>query len=91
MESSSPKRRKLDHTNGGPAFETAASSSMGASGSSAFVLETDELLKEVKLDYSNAFAGLDQTLRQFKDAIEDLEQYGPVPVCKMKRLRRIAG
>ncbi|KAI1363512.1 Nrap protein [Xylaria arbuscula] len=80
MESSSPKRRKLDHSNGGPAFETAASSSMGASGSSAFVLETDELLKEVKLDYSKAFPGLDQTLRQFKDAIEGLEKYGPVPI-----------
>ncbi|KAI0409357.1 Nrap protein [Xylaria palmicola] len=80
MESNSPKRRKLDHANGGPAFESAASSSMGASGSSAFVLETDELLKEVKLDYSKAFPGIDQTLRQFKEAIEGLEQYGPVPI-----------
>jgi U3 small nucleolar RNA-associated protein 22 len=81
MESNSPKRRKLDHGHEGPTFESAASSSMGASGSSAFVLETDELLKEVKLDYQNAFPGLDQTLRQFKEAIESLGQYGPVPVC----------
>ncbi len=50
---------------------------MGASGSSAFVLETDELLREVKVDYAKAFPGLDQTLRQLKDAIEGLEQYGP--------------
>ncbi|KAI3319896.1 pre-rRNA processing protein utp22 [Xylariaceae sp. AK1471] len=82
MESNSPKRRKLDHGHGGPTFESAASSSMGASGSSAFVLETDELLKEVKLDYSKAFPGLDQTLRQFKEAIESLEQYGPVPISE---------
>ncbi|KAF2971965.1 hypothetical protein GQX73_g1516 [Xylaria multiplex] len=80
MESSSPKRRKLDHAHEGPIFENVASSSMGASGSSAFVLETDELLKEVKLDYSKAFPGLDQTLRQFKEAIDGLEQYGPVPI-----------
>ncbi|KAI0799325.1 Nrap protein [Xylaria sp. FL0064] len=80
MESNSPKRRKLDHTNGGPTFESAASSSMGASGSSAFVLETEELLKELKLDYATAFPGLDQTLRQLKEAIESLEQYGPVPI-----------
>ncbi|RWA12554.1 hypothetical protein EKO27_g2569 [Xylaria grammica] len=80
MESNSPKRRKLGHTHEGPTLESGASSSMGVSGSSAFVLETDELLKEVKLDYSKAFPGLDQTLRQFKEAIESLEQYGPVPI-----------
>lgn len=81
MEPNSPKRRKLDHAHGGPTFENVASSPMGASGSSPFVLETDELLKEVKLDYSKAFPGLDQTLRQLKEAIDGLEQYGPVPVC----------
>lgn len=80
MESNSPKRRKLDHTHGGPTFESAVSSSMGASGSGAFVLETDELLRESKLDYSKAFPALNETLRQFKEAIEGLEPYGPVPV-----------
>ncbi|KAI0467308.1 Nrap protein [Xylaria cf. heliscus] len=80
MESNSPKRRKLDHTHGGPTFENGVSSSMGASGSSAFVLETDELLREAKLDYSKAFPGLDQTLRQLKETIDGLEQYGPVPI-----------
>ncbi|KAI1180978.1 Nrap protein [Nemania sp. FL0916] len=81
MESNSPKRRKLDHhAPGGPTLENAASSSMGASGSSAFVLETDELLKEGRLDYPSAFPGLDQTLRQLKETIEGLAQYGPVPI-----------
>ncbi|KAI1438048.1 pre-rRNA processing protein utp22 [Xylaria sp. CBS 124048] len=79
MESNSPKRRKLDH-DGAPAFESAATASMANSGSSAFVLETEELLKEVRLDYSTAFPKLDQTLRQFKEAIESLEKYGPVPI-----------
>ncbi|KAI8627596.1 pre-rRNA processing protein utp22 [Xylariaceae sp. FL1651] len=80
MGSNSPKRRKLDHANGGPTFESQALSTVGASGSDAFGLETEELLKEVKLDYSRAFPGLDQTLRQFKDAIEGLGNYGPVPI-----------
>ncbi|KAI1294459.1 Nrap protein [Xylaria venustula] len=80
MEPNSPKRRKLDHAHDGPTFETMAASSMGASGSSAFVLETDELLKEVKLDYSTAFPGLDQILRQFKEAIDGLEPFGPIPI-----------
>ncbi|KAI1117753.1 Nrap protein [Nemania sp. NC0429] len=82
MEPNSPKRRKLDHAHRGPTLDSAASSSMGASASGAFVLETDELLSEAKLDYSKAFPGLDQTLRQFKDAIEGLEPYGPVPIAE---------
>ncbi|KAI0150571.1 pre-rRNA processing protein utp22 [Xylariaceae sp. FL1272] len=80
MDTNSPKRRKLDHANGGPTFESTASSSMGASGSSAFVLETEELLKESRVDYAQAFAGVEQTLREIKDAIEGLDSYGPVPI-----------
>jgi U3 small nucleolar RNA-associated protein 22 len=86
MDSNSPKRRKLDHRHGGPTFDSGASSSMGASGTSAFVLETDELLKEVKLDYSKSFAGVDQTLHQFKATIESIKQYGPVTVCTTRIL-----
>ncbi|KAI1082610.1 Nrap protein [Whalleya microplaca] len=80
MESNTPKRRKLDHTNGGPSFESTnpSASSMGSSGASAFVLETEELLREVKLDYNKAFPGVDETLRQFKDSIESLEPHEPL-------------
>ncbi|KAI1814133.1 pre-rRNA processing protein utp22 [Poronia punctata] len=80
MDSNSPKRRKLDHNHGGAVFDNVTSTSLGGSGPSAFVLETDELLKESKLDYSKAFSGLDQTLRKFKDTIESIEQYGPVSI-----------
>ena len=55
---------------------------MGSSGASAFVLETEELLREVKLDYPKALPGVDDTLRQFKDTIEALEPHEPTPVCQ---------
>ncbi|KAI0474968.1 pre-rRNA processing protein utp22 [Xylariaceae sp. FL0804] len=80
METNAPKRRKLGHENGGPGFESTASSSMGASGSSTFMLEAEELLKEVRLDYGRAFSGLNDTLRELKDAIEGLEGHGPKPI-----------
>lgn len=78
MESNTAKRRKLDHANG---YEASSSTlSMGASGASAFVLETEELLKEVKLDYSKSSSGVEDSLRQLKDIIEALEPHEPVPV-----------
>lgn len=82
MESSTAKRRKLEHTNGGPSFDAASSSAtaMGAAGASAFVLETEELLKEVKLDYSKHSANVEDTLRQFKDVIEASEPHDPILV-----------
>ena len=88
MEESFAKRRKINHGNDGSLFEasSAAVSAMGSSGASAFVLETEELLKEVKLDHSKAFPGLDDTLRQFKDAIEALEPHDPTPVCQYHAL-----
>lgn len=83
MEENFAKRRKINHGNDGSLFETssAAASAMGPSGASAFVLETEELLKEVKIDYSKALPGVDDFLRQFKDSIEALEPHDPTPVC----------
>ncbi|OTA65835.1 Nrap protein [Hypoxylon sp. EC38] len=82
MEECTAKRRKLDHTDGGPTFEAASSSAsaMGASGASAFILETEELLKEVKFDYSKTSASVEDTLRQFKDIIEATESHEPLPI-----------
>ncbi|KAI1370993.1 Nrap protein [Hypoxylon crocopeplum] len=60
-----------------------STSSMGASGASAFVLETEELLKEVKWDYGNTVTSFEDTLRQFKDAIEASEPHPPVSIVEM--------
>ncbi|KAI0018933.1 Nrap protein, partial [Xylariomycetidae sp. FL0641] len=84
MEANTAKRRKLQHADGEPIFEaiSSATSSMGASGASAFVLETDELLKESRLDYAKAFPNVDDTLRQFKDTLEALQNHGPLPISE---------
>ncbi|KAI0893160.1 Nrap protein [Annulohypoxylon nitens] len=95
MDSSAAKRRKIDHENGGPAFEVASTtaSSMGASGASAFVLETEELLKEVKYDYGKASASVQDTMRKFKDIIEASEPHEPHPIgdlsAKFEKANRI--
>ncbi|KAI2622697.1 Nrap protein [Hypomontagnella submonticulosa] len=95
METSTAKRRKIDHANGRSSLEaaSASASTMGASGASAFVLETEELLKEVKLDYSVSSANVENTLRQFKDVIETLEPHEPLPItdvsAKFERTNRV--
>ncbi|KAI0012369.1 Nrap protein [Xylariaceae sp. FL0662B] len=96
MEPNTAKRRKLDHTNGGPALDTTnpSVSAMGSSGATAFVLEAEELLKEAKLDYNKAFPGVDDTLRHFKDLIESLEPHEPLPIgdvtTKFEKANQIA-
>ena len=82
MEPGTAKRRKLDHADGGPTFEAAnaTASTMGSSGASAFVLETEELLKEVKFDYGKASSDVEDVLRQLKDVIEATEPHDPFPV-----------
>ncbi|KAI1411535.1 Nrap protein [Hypoxylon sp. FL1857] len=94
-EINAAKRRKLDHADDGPAFEAASSSAsaMGASGASAFILETEELLKEVKFDYSKTSAGVEDILRQLKDIIEAAEPHEPLPIgettAKFEKSNRI--
>ncbi|KAI8965546.1 Nrap protein [Daldinia sp. FL1419] len=87
MEPSTAKRRKLDHADGGPTFEaasatasTTATATMGASGASAFIMETEELLKEVKFDYSKASSDVEDILRQLKNVIEASEPHEPFPI-----------
>ncbi|KAI0880942.1 Nrap protein [Annulohypoxylon maeteangense] len=82
MDSNTSKRRKIDHENGSPDFEVASTtaSSMGASGASAFILETEELLSEVKYDYSKTNSSVQDTLRRVKDIIEASEPHEPHPI-----------
>ncbi|KAI5919746.1 nrap protein [Camillea tinctor] len=85
MEENTAKRRKLSHADGDgvTSLEDPSApsiSAMGASGASAFVLETEELLRGQRLDYGKTFAGVDDTLRRFKEAIESLEEHAPLPI-----------
>ncbi|CAG7556594.1 unnamed protein product [Fusarium equiseti] len=80
MESSS-KRRKIDHAGSGlrhdALIDFEARSSARVSTASTFVLQTDELLKEARLDYGKALKGADENLHKLKEAIDTAEPHGP--------------
>lgn len=79
------KRRKLDHGGQGIRhkglidFESRDATRLSAA--STFVLKTDELLKEIKLDSVAAFKGLDSQLHQIKGIIDSIEPHDATPVC----------
>lgn len=83
MESGS-KRRKLDHGGSGirhdGLIDFESRSSTRVSPASTFVLQTDELLKETKVDYGAAFKGLDGQLHKIKGIIDSIEPHDPQPV-----------
>ncbi|KAM5352067.1 hypothetical protein ACJ41O_004790 [Fusarium nematophilum] len=85
MESSS-KRRKLDHSGSGlrhdGLIDFEARSSARVSTASTFVLQTDELLKEAKLDYGKALNGVDTHLHRLKEAIDSAVPHDPVPIAE---------
>lgn len=78
------KRRKLDHSRPGlrhdALIDFEARSSARVSTASTFVLQTDELLKEAKLDYGKALKGVDDHLHRLKEAIGSAAPHDPVPV-----------
>lgn len=73
------KRRKLDDGNGVDASRSSGFSTTTA-GPGAFVLETEELLKEVEFNYTEPSNHADPILRDFKETIEALEPHEPLPV-----------
>lgn len=78
------KRRKLEHDGQGIRhkglidFESRDATRVSAA--STFVLKTDELLKEAKLDTAVTFKGLDSQLHKIKSVIDSIESHGPIPV-----------
>ena len=89
MESSS-KRRKLDHSGSGirhdGLIDFESRSSARLSTASTFVLQTDELLKEARLDYGKALKDVDSHLHRLKEAIESTVPHEPVPVSPLKHI-----
>ncbi|KAF5022442.1 hypothetical protein F66182_5527 [Fusarium sp. NRRL 66182] len=85
MESSS-KRRKLDHSGSGlrhdALIDFEARSSARVSTASTFVLQTDELLKEAKLDYGKVLKGVDAHLHRLKEAIDTATPHDPEPITE---------
>ncbi|KAK7745932.1 U3 snoRNP protein [Cytospora paraplurivora] len=84
MDPNPAKRRKLQHqephdsSNSSAALEAASTS--GASRSSTFVLQTRELLREVRINYDNHFAGADELLHRVKSTIEAISPQDPTPI-----------
>jgi U3 small nucleolar RNA-associated protein 22 len=78
---SNPKRRKVGHHG-----ET-SSASKGRppiSSTSPFILQTEELLKEVKLDQNTALKDVTDHLHKVKQVIEGIEPLEPEPVSKTR-------
>lgn len=90
MDPNPAKRRKLEHqephdstSNGAAALEAAATA--GTSRPSTFVLQTQELLKEVRIDYNKYFAGADEFLHRVKSTIEEISPQGPTPIYQASK------
>ncbi|KAF6815570.1 nrap protein [Colletotrichum sojae] len=73
----SPKRRKVSHQGGSRTVNIATAS--------PFVLQTDELLNEVKVDYATALNGADSLLRKIKNVVDGIEPHGPIPIHEATR------
>jgi hypothetical protein len=75
------KRRKTDHSpneNHEAPIDTACLAT-----ASTFTLETDELLKEVQVDYDGSFDGAVAVLNELRAAINAIEPHDPIPVREM--------
>ena len=80
MDSAPAKRRKLDHGQDGAEAVLESAASTGISRSRAFVLEAEELLDSVRLDYDTALQGADELLHRIKSAVEGIKAHEPLPV-----------
>ncbi|TPX18245.1 uncharacterized protein E0L32_002754 [Thyridium curvatum] len=86
MEEASPKRRKLDHSSSHSHAQSLTYDSAASAGlyrPSTFILETEELLKEIRVDYGRALSGADSLLHDLKNAIEsNIESHAPTPIAE---------
>ncbi|OAQ79162.1 pre-rRNA processing protein Utp22 [Purpureocillium lilacinum] len=85
MESSS-KRRKIEHAGSGlrhdAIIDFEARSSAQVSTASTFILQTDELLKEAKLNYGKAFSDANGHLFKIKEIVEAIEPHDALPITE---------
>lgn len=77
MAENTAKRRKLGHPKQGPSLQNGFATTAAAS---ALMDATEEIITDARVDYGKDFEGVDEILRQYKDAIESLDPREPVPV-----------
>ncbi|CRJ79684.1 hypothetical protein BN1708_000073, partial [Verticillium longisporum] len=80
MESGA-KRRKVSHNGDAPKSKR----SVAMATASPFVLQTEELLKEVNVDYAETFDGADALLKQIKDVIDGIAPQEAAPISDATR------
>ncbi|KAG8409649.1 U3 snoRNP protein [Metarhizium acridum] len=91
------KRRKIDR--GGSSLrhdgliDFESRNAVLVSSASTFVLQTDELLRKAKLDYSKTLKDVDGTLFRLKTIVDSIEPHAPLPIAeatvKFERQHRI--
>ncbi|KXH60473.1 nrap protein [Colletotrichum nymphaeae SA-01] len=74
----SAKRRKVSHKGDSKISANIATAS-------PFVLQTDELLKEVKVNYTETLDGADALLHKIRNLIQGIESHGPIPIAEATR------
>ncbi|KAL2163451.1 hypothetical protein VTH06DRAFT_5509 [Thermothelomyces fergusii] len=82
MDSTPAKRRKLDHFQDDAEVLLQSAASTGISRSRTFVLESEELLDSVRLDYEAALDGADDLLHRIKGTIENIKPHEPLPIAQ---------
>ncbi|KAK4131415.1 Nrap protein [Trichocladium antarcticum] len=82
MDAAPAKRRKIGHAQDGAERALESAALTGFSRSRAFVLEAEELLDSVRVDYEAAFAGADGLLHRVKGAIEAIKPHESLPVAE---------
>lgn len=81
---SGAKRRKIDH--GGSSLrhdgliDFESRNATRVSSASTFVLQTEELLKEAKMDYGKTLKDADSQLFRLKTVVDAIEPHEPLPV-----------
>ncbi|TQS32907.1 hypothetical protein Golomagni_06764 [Golovinomyces magnicellulatus] len=85
MESHS-KRRKVDHGGSGlhqnALIDFESRNSARVSSSSTFMLQTDELLKQTKIDTGSTFKDVNGQLHKLKGLIDAIEPQNPIPIAE---------
>ncbi|KAG6181381.1 hypothetical protein E4U36_004140 [Claviceps purpurea] len=80
------KRRKIDHGGAGlrhkNLIDFESRSTAQVSTASTFVLQTDELLKETKIDCATTLQDVDAQLFRLKTIVDSIEPHGPLPIAQ---------
>ncbi|KAK3319911.1 Nrap protein [Cercophora scortea] len=82
MEPIPAKRRKIEHPRKGAEKALSSAPPTALSRSRAFILEADELLEEIRLDYGTTLEGVDGLLHKIKGSIEAIDSHDSISLVE---------